>query len=410
MTPPAGRPAGRDSAARFFLAVLGIWLAGSLYLGLGLIRASRPGPGPEGAAWAVLGAFTFLVPAVMFLHRRPRKPEAWILGLMWPAYLWMSFVALAFPALLLRDLLWGAARAAEAFTGPILGGAENRLRLLRLSAGGVLALAGAGLVVGFIQARLPPRFRRLSVPVDGLPPALEGLVIAHISDLHLGGTRSRGELARLVARVNAERPEMVALTGDIADGRAGHMAGTVSPLADLHPPLGVNFASGNHEYYWDHAGWMELLPRLGLTVLDNAHTVLERNGESILVAGVPDPNAGPGMGGEPPDLKAALRGAPRAGLRILLSHQPVDVAEARDAGFDLMLCGHTHGGQFWPWRHVVAAAQPLMEGLHRRGRMWVHVSRGTGYWGPPNRLLVPPEVALLTLTGKGVRSPRQKGS
>jgi predicted MPP superfamily phosphohydrolase len=389
---PAGQTAGR-----FFLTVLGVWVAGNLYLGYGLIEVPRPSPHARLEGWAVLMAFAVLVPAVMFLHRRPRKPEAWVLGLMWPAYLWMSFVALAFPALLLRDILWAGTRLAEAAAGPFLGDDASRLLLLRRSGFLVLALAGLGLVVGFAQAKLPPRFRRTTVPLDGLPEGLDGLVIAHVSDLHLGGTRSGRELARLVGRLNAEKLDLVALTGDVADGRAGHMRATVAPLADLNPPLGVLFVSGNHEYYWDHRGWMEALPGLGLRVLDNTHAVIKRGGAVLLVAGVPDPNAGTGMGGRPPDLPSALRGAPEADLKILLSHQPVDVSEAGDAGFSLMLSGHTHGGQFWPWRHVVAAVQPLMEGLHRRGRLWVHVSRGTGYWGPPNRLFVPPEVTLLTL-------------
>jgi len=392
------------SAARFLLAVLGVWVAGNLYLAYGLVEASHPSMPARLGGWAILVSFAVLVPVVMFLHRRPRKPEAWVLGLMWPAYLWMSFVALAFPALLLRDLAWAAVWAVEsvaAFTGAptasILGDESARLRLARASGLLVLAFAAAGLLVGFVQAKLPPRFRRIAVPVEGLAPGLVGLVIAHVSDLHLGGTRSRGELARLVQRLNDGKPGLVAITGDVADGRPSHLASAVAPLAGLRAPLGVHFVSGNHEYYWDYRGWMEVLPSLGLRVLDNAHAILEHGGATILVAGVPDPNAGGAMGGEAADLKAALRDAPEADLRILLSHQPVDVAEAEAAGFALMLSGHTHGGQFWPWRHVVAASQPLMEGLHRRGRMWIHVSRGTGYWGPPNRLFVPPEVTLLTL-------------
>ena len=82
---------------------------------------------------------------------------------------------------------------------------------------------------------------------------------------------------------------------------------------------------------------------------------------------------------------------------MLLAHQPRSAVAAADAGFDLQLSGHTHGGQFWPWNHFVRFQQPFTAGLHRLGKLWVYVSRGTGYWGPPKRFGAPSEITLVRL-------------
>ena len=98
------------------------------------------------------------------------------------------------------------------------------------------------------------------------------------------------------------------------------------------------------------------------------------------------------------DPAVALQGAPASAVvRILLAHQPRSAEAAAAAGFDLQLSGHTHGGQFWPWNHFVGYFQPFTAGLHRLRSLWVYVSRGTGYWGPPNRFGVPSEITRIRL-------------
>jgi predicted MPP superfamily phosphohydrolase len=93
-----------------------------------------------------------------------------------------------------------------------------------------------------------------------------------------------------------------------------------------------------------------------------------------------------------------MAGAPGdAGARVLLAHQPRSATAAEQAGFDLQICGHTHGGQFFPWIFFVRLQQPFTAGLHRLGRLWVYVSRGTGYWGPPKRVAAPSEITRLRL-------------
>ena len=140
------------------------------------------------------------------------------------------------------------------------------------------------------------------------------------------------------------------------------------------------------------------MSRLGLRVLKNEHVVLAHDGASVVLAGVDDFGAQYFDPAQRSDPAAALQGAPAdAGARILLAHQPKSASAAAAAGFDLQISGHTHGGQFWPWNLLVRYFQPFTGGLHRLKNLWVYVSRGTGYWGPPTRFGVPPEITLLRL-------------
>jgi predicted MPP superfamily phosphohydrolase len=138
--------------------------------------------------------------------------------------------------------------------------------------------------------------------------------------------------------------------------------------------------------------------RLGLAVLMNEHVVLRHGDALVVVAGVTDYSAGyfePSQGSDP---AVALRGAPGdAGVKLLLAHQPRSAFAAASAGFDLQLSGHTHGGQFFPWNYVVRLFHPFTAGLHRLDSLWIYISRGTGYWGPPKRLGAPSEITYLRL-------------
>ena len=123
---------------------------------------------------------------------------------------------------------------------------------------------------------------------------------------------------------------------------------------------------------------------------------------ALLVAGVTDYTAGHFDAAHESDPQEALRDAPpMVATRILLAHQPRSAPAAAEAGFQLQLSGHTHGGQFFPWNLFVPLQQPFTAGLHRLQDMWVYVSRGTGYWGPPKRLGAPSEITLVTLRRAG---------
>ncbi|SPU54275.1 membrane-associated phosphoesterase [Bordetella trematum] len=224
------------------------------------------------------------------------------------------------------------------------------------------------------------------------------MTIAQISDVHVGPTIKAGYVQAIVDAVNALRPELIAITGDVVDGSVAALSAHTAPLGKLHAPGGVFLVTGNHEYYSGASAWVNEFRRLGLTVLQNQHSVIERGGARVVVAGVTDYGAGAFDPAQRSDPRAALQGAPaQAGLRLLLAHQPRSARAAAPLGYDLQLSGHTHGGQFFPWGFFVRFQQPFTSGLHREGAMWVYTSRGTGYWGPPLRLAAPSEITLLRL-------------
>ncbi|MGH7546103.1 MAG: metallophosphoesterase, partial [Gemmatimonadota bacterium] len=262
---------------------------------------------------------------------------------------------------------------------------------------GVVGGALAILVLGSWRARRPVVVRVL-VPIAGLPADLEGFRIVQLSDLHVGPTLKRDFVERVVQTANGLSPDLIALTGDVADGLPVALSQEVAPLAGLEAAHGKYFVTGNHEYYWDAAGWVREIERLGFIALVNAHRVIQRGAGRLLLAGITDHSAGRLVPGHAPDTAAAVAGAPENDVRVLLAHQPRSASAAWAAGFHLQISGHTHGGQYFPFNLLVRLFQPFVAGLHRIGEMWLYVSRGTGYWGPPLRLGAPSEITLIQLT------------
>ena len=282
-------------------------------------------------------------------------------------------------------------------------GAENAASVVREEgAHAVPMLAALATLIGFINARRLAKVRRVDIPIRGLPEALHGFSIAQISDLHIGPTIKGDYLERVVDAVNALEADMIAVTGDLVDGSVSDLAGHTQALSRLTARHGAFFVTGNHEYYSGVYAWLREVRRLGLCVLINEHVVLSHEGESVVVAGVTDFGGGYFDVSHHSDPAAALTGAPSdAGVRLLLAHQPRSAFAAAPAGFDLQISGHTHGGQIFPWSYLVRLQQPFIAGLHRVESLWVYISRGTGYWGPPKRLGAPSEITYLRLVCKG---------
>ncbi len=262
----------------------------------------------------------------------------------------------------------------------------------------VLATAASGSAIGYKQARSLAHVKRTEIKVEGLPEALDGFRIVQISDLHVGPTIRRDFLQAVVDRVNELDPDLVAITGDLVDGLPAKMRDEIAPLGDLQATHGAFYVTGNHEYYWDAKGWIEEVRALGVTPLVNAHEVLDHQGATFVVAGANDYSAARMIPEHASDPVAALRDAPKsADFKLLLAHQPKSIYAASEAGADLQLSGHTHGGQFYPWNLVVGLAHPFSVGLGLHDRTQIYVSRGTGYWGPPLRLGAPSEISELIL-------------
>jgi len=253
-------------------------------------------------------------------------------------------------------------------------------------------------VVGFANARRRARVKRVEIPLPDLPHALDGFSIVQISDIHVGPTIKRGYVNAIVNAVNALDADLIAVTGDLVDGPVRDLAPHTEPLSRLSARHGAFFVTGNHEYYAGEPAWTAEFKRLGLRVLLNEHVVLQHRGVPLVIAGVTDYSSHHFNAAQRSDPAAAIAGAPsNAAAKILLAHQPRSAAAAATAGFDLQLSGHTHGGQFWPWTLFVQFQQPFTAGLHRLNNLWVYISRGTGYWGPPNRFGAPSEITLVRL-------------
>ena len=310
--------------------------------------------------------------------------------LAWIGVLSMGFFSSLLAFTVLRDLVLLGAH--------LLLPARQAASLAAPSAGWALALTVFVTAAGLVIARRLPRIVHVDVPVADLPEGLHGFSIAQISDVHVGPTIKRGFVERIVARVNGLKADLIAVTGDLVDGSVHQLSVHTAPLAGLAARHGAFFVTGNHEYYSGERAWTAEIRRLGLRVLKNEHVVLQHNGALLVLAGVTDLSAHHFDVAERSDPAAALRGSPaHAGARILLAHQPNSAVAAAGSAFDLQLSGHTHGGQFWPWNLLVGFFQPFTAGLYRLRNLWVYVSRGTGYWGPPNRFGVPAEITRIRL-------------
>ena len=357
------------------------------YLAIRLLP-DLPGGGPAVVAvLAAILAIAFALP-LGFLGRRSRS-QPWSDRLTFTGMLAVGAFSSLFVLTLARDLVLVA-------TWPFAA-AGTFVALRETTAAAVPILAALLTAIGYWNARRVPGVRRVDVPIAGLPAPLHGFSIVQVTDLHVGATIKRRHVEAVVERVNALDADLIAVTGDLVDGSVQELGAHTRPLERMKARHGAYFVTGNHEYYSGVHAWVAELTRLGLRVLLNEHVRLHHDGASLVVAGVTDYGAGRFVAGHDSDPHRALAGAPDGAVRVLLAHQPRSAFEAQRAGADLQLSGHTHGGQFLPWNFFVRWQQPFTAGLHQLGELWVYVSRGTGYWGPPKRVGAPAEITHLRL-------------
>lgn len=239
-----------------------------------------------------------------------------------------------------------------------------------------------------------PKIKKISVNLPEIYDVLDGIKIVQVSDLHVGPVIQDSYVRPIAEKIKSVNPDIVVFTGDIGDGKSQLYADELRAFSDLAPSYGKYYVTGNHEHMWGAEEWIQSVERHGIQPLINKGVQIT---PSLFIGGVPDITSHH-YGFESSDPKQAVEGG--QGFKILLTHQPKSCHDAEQAGFDLMLSGHTHNGQFFPFNFLVGLFNPYTKGLNQHGKMQVYVNAGTGFWGPPLRLGVESEITLLTLTTK----------
>ncbi|MDE2089270.1 MAG: metallophosphoesterase, partial [Gammaproteobacteria bacterium] len=352
---------------------------------------------PAGAAIAVFLALMVCAPLLThYLERRDLGTAARAAA--WIGYTWMGVAFLFFCSSLAVGAYNAVAGvAAGLFSAPVPGGVLSPRASLAISALATLALA---LYAGVEAYRL--RLERITFATPRMPHNPGTVRIAQISDVHLGLMGSAGRLERLLRILRACDPDILVSTGDLVDARMDGLAPLARRLREFQTRLGKYAVTGNHEFYAGIDQALAFTRQAGFTVL---------RGEAVSVAGliniagVDDPAAAAWAAARTADDSEVLASLPRDRFTVLLKHRPV-VTPGCAGRFDLQLSGHTHKGQIFPFSLITRLSYPAHSGLRALGRdAYLYVSRGTGTWGPPFRLLAPPEVTLIDIHYDAAASP-----
>lgn len=328
---------------------------------------------------------------------------------------WAGVVLYLLLALLAADAAlwaWGRAQRARRGAGPepmpkALGADaapavdhSRRLFVSRSLAGGALLASGSASALGVYSAFSAPQVSHVELRLPHLPRALDGFTLVQLSDLHVGAIIRRPFVEELVLLANAQKPDLVAITGDLVDGSVAVLGPHVAALSALRSRYGTFFVTGNHDYYSGADAWCQAVEGLGISVLRNRHVTIGDEGGSFELAGVDDWGNPRALRREY-DLDAALAGIAPERPTVLLAHQPSNFDEVARRGVGLQLSGHTHGGQLFPSTVVARVVWgERVAGLSKVGESSLFVSRGCGFVGPPMRLGAPPEVVRITLLAR----------
>jgi len=262
--------------------------------------------------------------------------------------------------------------------------------------GGAL-LGGALLFESTVLAPRGVRVQEAAVRISGLPPAFNGFAICHLTDIHHSPVVGLGYIESVVDEANSLAPDLFVLTGDYIDDGREYMPPVIKALSRLKARFGTLAVLGNHDHFIGMDYTEEVMEAYRVPLLQNSHILIESGKDALCIGGVRDYLE------DAPDAREALSGAPKDVPRVLLSHHP-DYAEFLPGNerVDLVLSGHTHGGQVrlpFSFAPVVPSGfgQKYAGGLVRNGATQVYVSRGVGVVTIPVRFNCPPEITLIRL-------------
>ncbi len=356
--------------------------------------------------WAII-VLLAITPIAGMIFRSRGMENLLIDIFLWLGFIGMGLFSLAFIAFIIRDLGWVTGTLSFKILRSITNSNPSSIQMdpgrrqfllmsMNLGIVGVTSVLGG---IGLFQARRKATIFSQNINIQNLPPEFQGLKIAQISDLHVGPTIKADYARTVVDQVNALEPDLIFFTGDMVDGSVDRLADDVEPLRGLKAKYGTYFVTGNHEYYSGAQQWVDKVGELGMIHLENEHRILKLNGASMAIVGVTDLMAHHTIKSHKSNPQKAMSGVPDGIPSIMLAHQPGTADFIGDLSIDLMVCGHTHGGQFMPFNLAVAKAHRYYAGLYQQGKTQIYVNRGTGYWGPPLRLGIPSEITLFKLQG-----------
>ncbi len=322
------------------------------------------------------------------------RTAAWIA---WPSYVWMGSIFIFCATLLAADTLRAAAWITHRFYGTAIPGFLTAAITCETAL--LIALLASGYALYEVRSI---RTEHVAVTTDKLPPTVRRIRIVQISDVHVGLLFHESRLESVLQAVRAAHPDILVSTGDLVDGRLSredvlkHLDKMAAMIAAV-PTKGGKFAvTGNHEYYAGLEQALAFTRKAGFTVLRNQSVSLP---EGITISGVDD------AAGRRANLPAAmepeaelLRSLPQGQFQLLLKHRPLVAATGSDH-FNLQLSGHVHKGQIFPFNLLVRLRFPIPCGTSTTANgSLIHVSRGSGTWGPPMRLFAPPEVTVIDIS------------
>ncbi len=364
----------------FFVVILAIWTSMHLYAFWRI--ASVPFFADHVPTWVLALAGVFLWGAFL-ASRIAERLGAGLLAqvLEFVGGNWMGILFLMVVCLLVADIVTGF--------GYFLPLMARQIR------GWALILASALCVVALVQGMRAPVVRDYEVQIRGLPAERDGTVLVLASDLHVGGFRGQRWLSARVDEINALRPDLVVLAGDIVEGHGGNERELLQAFRHLSPPLGVWAVNGNHETYGPGQSNGAVLEQAGFHVLRDQWAEVS---PGFVIAGVDDlTTRRRRLGRDAEFVDRALAGRPAKAATIFVSHSPLLPERAAGQGVALMLSAHTHGGQIWPFGYIVRLTYPLLGGRYDVAGMPVIVCRGTGTWGPQMRLWSRSELLRIVL-------------
>jgi predicted MPP superfamily phosphohydrolase len=378
----------------FLITFLSLYSGMHAYAFIRLRGAFSPGPLPMALLAGLMGLLTIAPLLVRWSEGAGLERTAPLIA--WPAYIWMGSIFILCSFLAALDILRAVAWLTHRFSGTTIPGFLTAAITCEIAL--LLALLASGYAI--YEARRI-RTDHVTVTTAKLPAHVKKIRVVQISDVHIGLLFRESRLESVLRSVRAAQPDILVSTGDLVDGRlsredvVSRLSRMAAMIAAVPTKAGKFAVAGNHEFYAGIGPSLDFTRAAGFTVLRNQSIQLP---EGITISGIDDLR-GDGKGGTSASAAELelLKNIPADRFHLLLKHRPV-VPVSSDGKFDLQLSGHVHKGQIFPFNLLVRMQFPIPCGTTlTSSNSQIHVSRGTGTWGPPMRLLAPPEITIIDI-------------